>query len=74
MGPACRLVPVVVLIGFASSSTTVLAFTAAAALGLAWLTAVAARLLTNPADRDSRPPARAGNIDPTAPTIIRPDR
>ncbi|MFJ3505711.1 MULTISPECIES: DUF998 domain-containing protein [unclassified Streptomyces] len=43
---ACRLVPVGVLAGFAGSSVTVLAFTAGAGLGLLWLTAVSARLLT----------------------------
>ncbi|MEV4949001.1 DUF998 domain-containing protein [Streptomyces sp. NPDC053755] len=43
---ACRLVPVGVLTGFAGSSVTVLAFTAGAGLGLLWLTAVSARLLT----------------------------
>ncbi|MYW48202.1 DUF998 domain-containing protein [Streptomyces sp. SID161] len=42
---ACRVVPVGVLAGFAGSSLTVLAFTAGAALGLLWLTAVSARLL-----------------------------
>ncbi|MFD7619337.1 DUF998 domain-containing protein [Streptomyces sp. NPDC059802] len=42
---ACRLVPVGVLVGLASSSVAVLAFTAGAGLGLLWLTAVSARLL-----------------------------
>ncbi|MFG3350148.1 DUF998 domain-containing protein [Streptomyces sp. NPDC048018] len=42
----CRLVPVGVLAGFAGSSVTVMAFTAGAGLGLLWLTAVSARLLT----------------------------
>ncbi|WP_030796953.1 DUF998 domain-containing protein [Streptomyces sp. NRRL S-337] len=41
-----RLVPLGVLAGFAASSATVLAFTAAAALGLLWLTAITARLAT----------------------------
>lgn len=41
-----RLVPLGILAGFAASSATVLAFTAGAALGLAWLTAVTARLAT----------------------------
>ncbi|MEV4443171.1 DUF998 domain-containing protein [Streptomyces sp. NPDC049577] len=39
-----RLVPLGVLVGFAGSSATVLAFTAGAGLGLLWLTAVTARL------------------------------
>ncbi|MEU9320459.1 DUF998 domain-containing protein [Streptomyces sp. NPDC048295] len=43
---ACRLVPVGVLAGFAGSSAGALAFTAGAGLGLLWLTAVSARLLT----------------------------
>ncbi|MEU4969235.1 DUF998 domain-containing protein [Streptomyces smyrnaeus] len=41
-----RLVPLGILVGFAASSATVLAFTAGAALGLLWLTAVTARLAT----------------------------
>ncbi|MGW1541604.1 DUF998 domain-containing protein [Streptomyces sp. NPDC002309] len=41
-----RLVPLGILAGFAASSTTVLAFTAGAGLGLLWLTAVTARLMT----------------------------
>ncbi|MGW7241213.1 DUF998 domain-containing protein [Streptomyces sp. NPDC054804] len=41
-----RLVPLGVLAGFAASSATVLAFTAAAALGLLWLTAITVRLAT----------------------------
>ncbi|MFI5529940.1 DUF998 domain-containing protein [Kitasatospora sp. NPDC051853] len=41
---ATRLVPVPVLVGFAASAATVAAFTAAAALGLLWLTAVSCRL------------------------------
>ncbi|MDC7339345.1 DUF998 domain-containing protein [Streptomyces lydicus] len=41
-----RLVPLGVLAGFAASSATVLAFTAGAALGLLWLTAITARLAT----------------------------
>lgn len=43
---ACRLVPVGVLAGFAGSSASALAFTAGAGLGLLWLAAVSARLLT----------------------------
>jgi hypothetical protein len=39
-------VPVGVVAGFAASSATVLAFTAAAGLGLLWLTAITAQLLT----------------------------
>jgi hypothetical membrane protein len=41
-----RLVPLGILAGFTASSATVLAFTAGAALGLLWLTAVTARLAT----------------------------
>ncbi|MEU9862116.1 DUF998 domain-containing protein [Streptomyces sp. NPDC047971] len=44
---ASRLVPVVVLAGFAGSAVSVLAFTAGAGLGLLWLTAVTARLTTD---------------------------
>ncbi|MFJ6940069.1 DUF998 domain-containing protein [Streptomyces sp. NPDC101132] len=44
---ASRLVPLAVLAGFAGSSAAVLSFTAAAALGLTYLTAVTARLLTD---------------------------
>ncbi|WP_030870930.1 DUF998 domain-containing protein [Streptomyces sp. NRRL S-37] len=43
---ACRIVPVGVLAGFAASASAVLAFTAGAGLGLLWLTAVVARLMT----------------------------
>ncbi|MEE1770206.1 hypothetical protein PUR34_19170 [Streptomyces sp. JV185] len=43
---ACRLVPVGVLADFAGSSAGALAFTAGVGLGLLWLTAVSARLLT----------------------------
>ncbi|GAA3039143.1 hypothetical protein GCM10020229_57920 [Kitasatospora albolonga] len=39
-----RLVPVAVIAGFAASAATVAAFTAGAALGLLWLTAVGCRL------------------------------
>ncbi|MFJ2899714.1 DUF998 domain-containing protein [Streptomyces sp. NPDC087218] len=49
---ASRVVPAVVLVGFAGSSASVLAFTAGAGLGLLWLTAVTTRLLT------ATPPAR----------------
>ncbi|MFF3396158.1 DUF998 domain-containing protein [Streptomyces sp. NPDC002669] len=49
---ASRVVSVVVLVGFAGSSASVLAFTAGAGLGLLWLTAVTTRLLT------ATPPAR----------------
>lgn len=50
---ACRIVPVGVLGGFAASASAVLAFTAGAGLGLLWLTAVIARLVTTapPAQR-----------------------
>ncbi|MFE7562159.1 DUF998 domain-containing protein [Kitasatospora sp. NPDC057500] len=41
---ASRVVTAVVLVGFAASGVTVLAFTLAAALGLGWLSAVAIRL------------------------------
>ncbi|MEU7900635.1 hypothetical protein AB0B45_48385 [Nonomuraea sp. NPDC049152] len=41
---ACRLVPVGVLAGFASSSATVMAVTAGAGLGLIWLAMVSARV------------------------------
>ncbi|MFI0915154.1 DUF998 domain-containing protein [Streptomyces abikoensis] len=41
-----RLVPLGILAGFAGSSASVPAFTAGAALGLLWLTAVTARLMT----------------------------
>ncbi|SDT73832.1 Protein of unknown function [Streptomyces sp. TLI_053] len=41
---ASRVVAAAVLVGFAASGATVLAFTLAAALGLTWLTAVAIRL------------------------------
>lgn len=41
---ATRLVPVVIIAGFAASAATVAAFTAGAALGLLWLTAVSCRL------------------------------
>ncbi|WP_441246595.1 DUF998 domain-containing protein [Kitasatospora sp. McL0602] len=44
---ANRLVPVAVLAGFAGSAATVLAFTAGAALGLLWLTAVSTKLTTS---------------------------
>ncbi|MER6997976.1 DUF998 domain-containing protein [Streptomyces sp. NPDC000410] len=44
---ASRIAPVGVLAGFVGSSASVLAFTAGAGLGLAWLTAVTARLLTD---------------------------
>ncbi|OEJ36073.1 hypothetical protein BGK67_30310 [Streptomyces subrutilus] len=44
---ASRLVPLGVLAGFAGSSATVLAFTLGAGLGLVWLAAVTARLLTD---------------------------
>ncbi|MFH8800485.1 DUF998 domain-containing protein [Streptomyces sp. NPDC017936] len=50
-----RLVPVAVLAGFTASATAVAAFTVGAGLGLVWLAAVTARLVTAPADR--RPPA-----------------
>ncbi|MER8037169.1 DUF998 domain-containing protein [Streptomyces hydrogenans] len=43
---ATRLVPLAVLAGFAASAATVLAFTAGAGLGLLWLAAVTARLVT----------------------------
>lgn len=49
---ASRLVPVVVLAGFAASATSVLAFTAGAGLGLLWLTALTTRLATGPAVAD----------------------
>ncbi|MEU8521338.1 DUF998 domain-containing protein [Streptomyces sp. NPDC048577] len=49
---ASRVVPAVVLAGFAGSSASVLAFTAGAGLGLLWLTAVTTRLMTE------TPPAR----------------
>ncbi|GAA2266397.1 hypothetical protein GCM10010430_59270 [Kitasatospora cystarginea] len=48
---ACRLMPVVVLAGFAGSAATVMAFTAGAGLGLVWLTAVSARLRAESAAR-----------------------
>ncbi|MFC8900561.1 DUF998 domain-containing protein [Streptomyces cinereoruber] len=48
---ATRLVPVVVLAGFAASAASVLAFTAGAGLGLLWLAAVTARLTGTPANR-----------------------
>ncbi|GAA2840567.1 DUF998 domain-containing protein [Kitasatospora aburaviensis] len=41
---ASRLMPLGVLAGFAGSGATVMAFTAGAALGLAWLSTVAVRL------------------------------
>ncbi|MCL7380428.1 DUF998 domain-containing protein [Streptomyces sp. 35G-GA-8] len=43
---SARLVPLGILAGFAGSSANVLAFTAGAGLGLLWLTAVTARLMT----------------------------
>ncbi|MFE5881556.1 DUF998 domain-containing protein [Streptomyces hydrogenans] len=43
---ATRLVPLAVLAGFAASAATVLAFTVGAGLGLLWLAAVTARLVT----------------------------
>ncbi|MFJ3202779.1 DUF998 domain-containing protein [Streptomyces sp. NPDC086989] len=48
---ASRLVPVVVLAGFAASAASVLAFTAGAGLGLLWLTAVMTRLACVPVNR-----------------------
>ncbi|WP_308313843.1 DUF998 domain-containing protein [Streptomyces sp. G2] len=45
---ATRLVPLVVLTGFAASAASVLAFTVGAGLGLLWLAAVTARLVTVP--------------------------
>ncbi|MFJ3928212.1 DUF998 domain-containing protein [Streptomyces sp. NPDC090022] len=47
---ASRLAPFGVLAGFAGSSVTVLAFTAGAGLGLAWLAALTARLLMDTAN------------------------
>lgn len=41
-----RVAPVVVLTGFMASAASVLVFTLGAGLGLCWLAAVAARLLT----------------------------
>ncbi|MGW8762481.1 DUF998 domain-containing protein [Streptomyces sp. NPDC055815] len=46
---ATRLVPLAVLAGFAASAATVLAFTVGAGLGLLWLAAATARLVTAPA-------------------------
>ncbi|MFJ3584650.1 DUF998 domain-containing protein [Streptomyces sp. NPDC090127] len=46
---ASRAVPVAVLVGFTASAASVLAFTAGAALGLLWLTAVTTRLARTPA-------------------------
>ncbi|WP_329615287.1 DUF998 domain-containing protein [Streptomyces brevispora] len=43
---ASRVAPVVVLTGFMASAASVLVFTLGAGLGLCWLAAVAARLLT----------------------------
>ncbi|MER7490841.1 DUF998 domain-containing protein [Streptomyces sp. NPDC126497] len=48
---ASRLVPVAVLAGFAGSAASVLVFTAGAGLGLLWLAALTARLVTTPAGR-----------------------
>ncbi|MEU4063447.1 DUF998 domain-containing protein [Streptomyces wedmorensis] len=48
---ASRLVPIAVLAGFMASAASVLAFTAAAGLGLVWLAAVTARLVAVPAGR-----------------------
>ncbi|MFC8275497.1 hypothetical protein ACFUJR_23780 [Streptomyces sp. NPDC057271] len=52
-GPWPRgLVPVAVLAGFAPSAASVLAFTAGAGLGLIWLTAVTARLASDPVNQN----------------------
>ncbi|MGW1870684.1 DUF998 domain-containing protein [Streptomyces mauvecolor] len=50
---ASRIVTAGILVGFAGSSTTVLAFTAGAGLGLLWLTVVTTRLMptASPAQR-----------------------
>ncbi|WKV70633.1 DUF998 domain-containing protein [Streptomyces sp. PCS3-D2] len=48
---ASRLVPIAVLAGFAASTASVLAFTAGAALGLLWLTAMTTRLAIEPVTR-----------------------
>ncbi|OLT24884.1 hypothetical protein BJF83_23710 [Nocardiopsis sp. CNR-923] len=45
---ACRLVPLSVIAGFAASAATVAAFTAGAAIGLLWLSAVLLRLAAQP--------------------------
>ncbi|MFJ4878577.1 DUF998 domain-containing protein [Streptomyces sp. NPDC088745] len=45
---ASRVVPAVVLAGFTASAVSVLAFTAGAALGLLWLSAVLLRLTATP--------------------------
>ncbi|MEV2276823.1 DUF998 domain-containing protein [Nocardiopsis sp. NPDC049922] len=45
---ACRLVPVAVIAGFAASGASVAAFTAGAAIGLLWLSAVLVHLSRRP--------------------------
>jgi hypothetical protein len=56
---ASRIATAGILVGFAGSSTTVLAFTAGAGLGLLWLTVVTTWLMPAAPRRSSSPLTRA---------------